>query len=104
LNIKAVAAANTQAADDDGLDQSGSLVVTLAVAMLLLVALVGGALLRKRFNEKELDSGMKEDPSTPSSDDDAHFGSGAVADETVDMQSPMASVGPPTDLQTVEII
>jgi hypothetical protein len=108
LNTKALVASANQA-KDDGLDQNEGLVVTLAVLMLLLVALIGGALLRRRCasSEKEEDSAMKEEPPTPSSDTDTYIGSGAVAEETVDMQSPMGSDVPPMvakDLQTVEII
>ncbi len=76
-------------------------VIVLAVALLGLVAVVGGTLLKRHFSGIEKDTGaVKEDPSSPTSDD-----SGMVTEETVDMQSPGTSLEHiEKDLQTVEII
>lgn len=102
LDTDAFASASTT--NKDGLDQDEGLVILLAIALLLLVALVGGALLRKHFaSTAKQEDPLKEDPM----DVDTQSGSGVVAEETVDMQSPGSSNTPsmePREFQTVEII
>lgn len=98
MEAQAVAATSPpeqEVASNDGL------VIVFAVALLSLVAVIGGAMLKRHFSGIDKGTGtVKEDPTTPTSED-----SGVVTEETVDMQSPQSSLEHmEKDLQTVEII
>lgn len=84
---------------DDNADTGNGPVVGLVIAMLLLVVLVAGSLLRKYLSRSQIEEDTsKVQPSTPDAWDISPEDTG---DETVDMQSP------PYDgshLQTKEIL